>query len=89
VISHIQSECGKYLKKICGILLVPHNTIMDLNNVMNNDDNLRNLLLEHTFLIERGEEVSNGDITIDIWFQTSYYRTTKAGQKIIPQKNAE
>ena len=29
-ISHIQIECGEYM----GILLVPQNIVMDLNNVM-------------------------------------------------------
>ena len=28
---HIQTECGGIL---CGIMSIPHNTIMDLNNVM-------------------------------------------------------
>ena len=35
---------------------------------MNNYGNLPNLLLD---LIKGGEEVSNGDTIIDIWFQTS------------------
>jgi len=29
-----KSECGEYLGIVHGILLVPHNTIMDLNKVM-------------------------------------------------------
>jgi hypothetical protein len=34
-IPYIQSECGKYLGIFYGILLVPHNTLMDLNSIMN------------------------------------------------------
>ena len=33
-ISHIQTKCGKYHGIFCGLLLVPHNIVMDLNNVM-------------------------------------------------------
>ena len=31
--SHIHIECGKYFN--CKILTVPHNIVMDMNNVMN------------------------------------------------------
>ena len=34
-ILHIQSECGDYLGLLRGILSVPHNHIMDMENVMN------------------------------------------------------
>ena len=34
-ISHIQFECGKYMRLFHGILSVSQNNIMDLNNVMN------------------------------------------------------
>lgn len=33
-ISHIQSECGKHHEIFYGIISIPHNTAMDLNNVM-------------------------------------------------------
>ena len=32
-VSHIQSECGKYPRIFCGTLSIPHNIVMDLNNV--------------------------------------------------------
>ena len=32
----IQSECGEYLRILHGIISVPHNIVMDLNNVMCN-----------------------------------------------------
>ena len=31
---HIQVECGKHQETFCGILLVPHNIVMDLKDVM-------------------------------------------------------
>ena len=34
-ITHIQSECGEYSGRLCEILLVPENIVMNLNNVMN------------------------------------------------------
>ena len=33
-IPHIQEECEKYLGILCGILSVPHNIVIVLNNVM-------------------------------------------------------
>ena len=33
-ISHIHIECGNYLTMFCGILLVPRNIVMNLNNVL-------------------------------------------------------
>ena len=30
----IQFECGKYQGIFCGIMLVPHNIVMDMRNVM-------------------------------------------------------
>ena len=33
-IFHIQSKCEKYLEIYCGILSVPQNIVVDLNNVM-------------------------------------------------------
>ena len=33
-ISHIHTECGKYPKIFCGILSIPHNIVMKLNNAM-------------------------------------------------------
>ena len=33
-IPHIQTECGEYQKKNCGILSVPYNVVMNMNNVM-------------------------------------------------------
>ena len=33
-IPRIQFECGEYPGILCGIVLVPQNIIMDLNNVM-------------------------------------------------------
>ena len=30
----IYSECEKHLKILCGILLVPQNILIDMNNVM-------------------------------------------------------
>ena len=33
-ISHIQFECGKYLGVFCGIVSIPHNIVMNLDNVM-------------------------------------------------------
>lgn len=33
-IPYIQSECGEYPSILCGILPVPHNIVMDLDNVM-------------------------------------------------------
>ena len=35
-IPHIQSsiECGEYPKILCEILSIPHNNVMDLNNIM-------------------------------------------------------
>ena len=33
-IHNIQSECGKYQAIVRGILSVPHNIVLDLNNVM-------------------------------------------------------
>ena len=32
--SHIMSECGKSPRIFNGMLLVPRNTVMDMNNVM-------------------------------------------------------
>ena len=32
--SHIRSECEKYPGMLCGIMSVPRNIVMDLNNVM-------------------------------------------------------
>jgi hypothetical protein len=32
--SHVWTECGKYPKIFHGILLISHNIVMDLNNVM-------------------------------------------------------
>ena len=34
MITIFQSECGKNPKILCIILLVPHNVVMDVNNVM-------------------------------------------------------
>ena len=31
---HVQFECGEYPGISCGILSIPHNIVMDLNNVM-------------------------------------------------------
>ena len=33
-ISHIKIECGKYQKIFNGLLLVPQNVVMNLNNVV-------------------------------------------------------
>ena len=33
-IFHIQIECEEYLGILCGILSVPHNNVMDFNDVM-------------------------------------------------------
>ena len=33
-IPHIQSECGEYPGIFCGILSVPHNIAVDMNNIM-------------------------------------------------------
>ena len=33
-ILHIQIECEEYLGILCGILSVPHNNVMDFNDVM-------------------------------------------------------
>ena len=33
-IPHIQTGCGKYSGILCGILSVPQNIVMDLNNMM-------------------------------------------------------
>jgi hypothetical protein len=33
-ISHIQYECGKYQGILSGILSVPQNVVVDMNNVM-------------------------------------------------------
>ena len=33
-IFHIQTKCGKYMGTYYGNMSVPHNTAMDLNNVM-------------------------------------------------------
>ena len=35
IYAHVWTQCGKYMEILCGILSVPHNTIIDLNNVMN------------------------------------------------------
>ena len=32
--SHIQTGCGKYFRIFHGVLSVPHNIVMDLNNFM-------------------------------------------------------
>ena len=34
--SVIQTECGEYMRISCGVPLVPHNIVMDLNNVLVN-----------------------------------------------------
>lgn len=33
-IPHIQTEREEYLEIFCGVLLVPHKTLMNMNNVM-------------------------------------------------------
>ena len=33
-IPHIQIKCGEYVGILRGILSIPHNNVMDLNNVM-------------------------------------------------------
>ena len=31
---HIQLKCEKYPNIFCGVLSIPHNTVMDVNNIM-------------------------------------------------------
>ena len=33
-ISHIHSECGEYAEILCGILSLPHNIVMNMNNAI-------------------------------------------------------
>ena len=33
-IPHIQTKCGKHSVLLCGILSIPQNIVMDLNNVI-------------------------------------------------------
>ena len=43
--SHIQTECGIYMGLFCGILTVPHNIIMDLNNVLELQGYINSILI--------------------------------------------
>jgi hypothetical protein len=48
---HIQTEYGEYLEILHRILLVPHNTVMDLNNVMSQQVGISGELLQHQIIM--------------------------------------